>query len=182
MAARMWVWIAAAVGAGTLLCRLVQTPPEPWKPVLEESGFAYLDSAVDQAVGAVEEARQSGAPSDLRGAATSLRRLQRYYVPMTEVRQLTYDADRLYYLGDIVGAVESLDRARERLLGVAAAGGADLQKSLDEVALLIDGVVLAVRERRPQVSERFRELGHRVNLLLLKGELTLAGETFEDKH
>jgi len=179
MGRKTWVLAAVALGVGVLVGRLVQTPPVPWKPVLEPSGFEYLTAAVDQVREAVEEVQQANPSADLGRAATSLRRLQRFYVPMTEVRQWAYDADRRYYLGDLEGAVESLERSRARVLAVAAVAGPDLRQTLDDVAALFDGVVVAVRERRPQTPERFRELGHRVNLLLLKGELALAGETFE---
>jgi len=172
--------------AGLLVFRPWHSPPPPWVPVLESSGFAHLDDALAAAAGAVraaEDALARGETEDagrsLQQAQAALARLQRYFLPMTEVRQLVYDADRLYYLEDGDGCRQKLDRARRELLEVAAAGGPSLRAAVDELIRLLDELLLAIDGRPEAVPERFRALGEKVNLMVLKGDLELAGSSFD---
>jgi len=187
MGLKSWALFAALVAAAALVVfrPWVQTP-QPWVPVLEQTGFAHLDDAVAAAAGAVREADGALARGEPKAAGASLRRaevaldkLQRYFLPMTEVRQLIYDADRLYFLSEFDPARGKLRQARQRLLEVAAAGGPGLREALDELIGMLDELLLAIDNQPEAVAGHFRAVGEKVNLMVLKGDLELAGSTFE---
>lgn len=169
-----------AAVAGFLLGRGVQPRSAPWKPVLEETGFEYLQASVDRLAAGLEQARETGDLSGdaARGLPREVRRLQRYYVPLTEVRQLVYDADRLLYLGDREGARRNLLRAKGEVVAGALAAGHGVKRALEEVAMMVDRALLAVEEGDRNAPVLFRELGHRLNLMLLRGEIALSDEDF----
>jgi len=171
---------AVAVVVGFLLGRGLQSCPVPWVPVLEETGFEYFDASLDRLSLGLDQVRGAGDGSEAAVAALSreLRRLQFYYLPLTEVRQLVYDADRLLYLEDREGARRNLLRAKEGVVAGTTAAGEGVRRSLEEVALMIDRVLLAVEDGSPDAPTRFQELGHRVNLMLLRGEIALSDEAF----
>jgi len=188
MKKRRWLLLSALLlaVAGLLVFRPWQSPPRPWVPVLEETGFAHLDDALAAAAEAAHAAEaalvrgETGeAARNLRRTQTALARLQRYFLPMTEVRQLVYDADRLYSLEDVDGCRQKLEHARQQLLEVAASGGPSLRAAVEELIRLLDELLLAIDERSAAVAERFRAVGEKVNLMLLKGDLELAGSTFD---
>jgi len=168
---------AAAVVAGFLLGRNFPPCPAPWVPVLEETGFEYLDAAVARLSAGVTALSESGegTPEIL---AREVRRLRYYYVPLTQVRQWVYDADRLLYLGDREGARRNLVRAKEAVRSGTAAAGEGVRRSLEEVAMMVDRILLGLDDGAESSPARFRELGHRVNLMLLRGEMELSGEDF----
>jgi len=147
---------------------------------LEDTGFEYLQASVDRLAVGLDEAREAGELSGdaARGLSREVRRLQRYYVPLTEVRQLVYDADRLLYLGDREGVRRNLLRAKEDVVAGALPAGHGVKRALEEVAMMIDRALLAVEDGDRNAPVRFRELGHRLNLMLLRGEIALSDEDF----
>jgi len=64
------------------------------------------------------------------------------------------------------------------LIDVARSGGPNLEKSVNELILMIDDLILSIRERPMATAEKFREVGHRANLLVAKGELILSDVEF----
>ncbi len=171
--------------SGTSGCRPSERPPEPWVPVLEDTSFSYLKDSVSEAVATLEEARkrirdgEQGSEALLQPAIDSLLKLRLYYVPMTEVRQLVYDADRLFYLKQGQQAQERLNRASEMLVSIATADGLHLEESVNELISMIDDLVVNIQESSASASEKLRDVGHRVNFMCLKGELVLSGDEFQ---
>lgn len=177
--------VVAAAAGGVLLCRLAGRKSEPWIPVLEPTGFEYLDASASRALEEVLAAHGRIGAQDAGGAAESLDRsvdalikLKRYFIPLTEVRELVYDADRLFYLGETAGAKQKLERAKDRLLGVASLQKATFRNTVEEAVLKIDELLLALSGSRPEAGVLFGEVGHRVNLMVLKGDLVLANVQF----
>ncbi len=179
---RLNVLIALLVGAllGGFLVRSVESPCEPWKPVLEETSFHYLAEQLEQLSRATQQtaaALRGGQPGDAAVASEEahqvLARLRSYYLPLTEVRQLAYDADRLYFLGEAGATLAKLHAAREVVRGMGAGTTPVSPKTVDELVLMIEGSVLAVETRSTEVPEKLRDLGHKVNLLALRGQLEL---------
>jgi len=157
-----------------------QAPPKAWIPVLEGTNFEYLDEALDEALNKLEAANISlagrntaKAIEELQQTRQSLLALKSYYVPMTEIRQLIYDADRFYDLGQTKKARANLQTARKLLMQIAGAGSTEIDKPVDEVLEMIDELMVAMDHRSAEVSDKFEALGHRVNLMLLKGALIL---------
>ena len=165
-------------------CRPSERTAEPWIPVLEDTSFGYLKDSVSEALKALKEAEKRIRNSEEKYDALfqpvmdSLLRLHFYYVPMTEVRQLVYDADRLFYLGQTQQAQEKLKKAHEVLLSMATADGPHLEESVNEVVASIDDLSVNIQESSSKVLEKFREVGRRVNFMCLKGELVLSGDKF----
>jgi len=155
-------------------------PPEPWKPVLEDTSFEYFNEPISEALNAINDASEKinsnqnqDASLQLEQAQQALFKLQHYYVPMTNVRQLIYDADRLYYLKRFEGTNHKLEHARQLLHDIIDSFKPNLTETIDEVILMIDDVMLAIEDAPPTVPEKFAKLGHKVNLMTVKGELIL---------
>lgn len=172
--------------ATALSCR--QREPETWIPVFEETGYSYLDDTVGEIREGLRDASGNMAGGDPGAARKALDRtedsllaLQHYYLPLTWVRQYVYDADRLYFLKKTLEAKERLDRARASLAAVGEADGPALRSAVEEVIVMVDDLILALEESSPSVPEKFRALGHKINLMLNKGALILAGADFGEK-
>jgi hypothetical protein len=165
-------------------CRPSERTAEPWIPVLEDTSFSYLKDSVSEALKALKEAEKRIRNSEEKYDALfqpvmdSLLTLHFYYLPMTEVRQLVYDADRLFYLRRTQQAQEKLKKAHEVLLNMATADGPHLEESVNEVVASIDDLSVNIQESSSKVLEKFREVGQRVNIMCLKGELVLSGDKF----
>jgi len=119
------------------------------------------------------------AEKDLEQARQSLYKLERYFLPMTEVRQLVYDADRVYFLGLKDDAREKLRGAAALLEKVGAVGGKGVEEAVSEVVVMINDLERGIDSEPQQVAGKMRTLGEKVNLMLLKGELILAGVVFK---
>lgn len=158
----------------------------PWLPVLEPASFNYLEDAVERGVQEIDQAAEelaAGRCEDARGRVLAGRRVLRelgyYFVPMTQVRQLVFDADRFYGLNRFDVAKKNLLQAREVLARIADSGGRPLQKKVVEVEVKIDQLLENIaRESSDKVPELFEALGHEVNMLAIKGDLVLTGVHF----
>jgi hypothetical protein len=179
---KQFLFLLVGLSVGFVTCRLWQKTPEPWIPVLEGTSFVYLNDPVTRAIEAAQAAKDrvesnqlSEAGGDLKKAMESLSQLQFYFIPMTETRQLVYDADRLFFLGRIPEAKGKLDQAKEFQLGIADAEHHRLRKPANELFLLLDDLLLTIDEAPRDAPAKFRLVGNRVNLMLLRGDLVLTG-------
>jgi len=184
----VFLMMSLLLSSGISGCVPSERTPEPWIPVLEDTSFSYLKDSVSEAVTAFEEARkrmrdgEQGSEVLLDPAIDSLLKLHLYYVPMTEVRQLVYDADRLFYLRQSQQAQERLNRAKDMLVSLATADGPRFEESVNELITMVDDLVVNIQEVSPRVSENLRDVGDRVNFMCLKGELVLSGVEFRYGH
>lgn len=172
------IWISVLVSG----CRLAPSKPVVWNPVLEPTNFVYLEEVTADAVAHAQEtaaALRDGdletAGRDLAATRTALSKLEHYYIPMTEVRQLVYDADRLYHLHRTGDASQDLDKAKQHLVRIAASDGPLLEKAMEEPITAVDDLRRAMDRSDADVVDRLRVLGDRINLMTLKGEL-IVGE------
>lgn len=179
---KQFLFLLLGLSVGFVTCRLLQKTPEPWIPVLEGTSFVYLNDPVTRAIEAAQAARErvesnqlSEAGEDLKKAMESLSGLQSYFIPMTETRQLVYDADRLFFLGHIPEAKGKLDQAKKFQREIADAEHHLLRKPANELFLLLDDLLLTIDEAPREAPAKFRILGNRVNLMLLRGDLVLTG-------
>ena len=184
----VFLMMSLLLSSGISGCGPSERTPEPWIPVLEDTSFSYLKDSVSEGVAALEETRkrirdgEQGSEGLLQPAINSLLKLHLYYVPMTEVRQLVYDADRLFYLRQSQQAQDRLNKASDMLVNIATADGLHLEESVNELITMVDDLVVNIQELSPRVSEKLRDVGHRVNLMCLKGELVLSGVEFQYGH
>ncbi|GAB4362812.1 MAG: hypothetical protein Kow0042_00140 [Calditrichia bacterium] len=167
-------------------CERFQKNRQPWIPVFEDTHFTYLQTQsqkIQDAMDAIEQSIQSGsseqAELSLAEARKFIQHLQHYYIPMTEVRQLIYDADRLYYLKRIEDARDKLQQAKSILLQISNPESPGLDRSLSEVVEMIDQLIFVMLNDPLQVPEKFQTLGRRTNIMLLKGDLILSESEFE---
>ncbi len=165
---------------GKIVYDAKQAAPKAWIPVLEGTNFEYLDTAVDEALSSVSDASTDLAGNNAVKARESLQQarqrllaLKNYYIPMTKIRQLIYDAARFSDLHQTEKVKENLKTTRSLLLQIASAGSADIEKPVDELLEMIDELIVAVDTQSKEASDKFEALGHRVNLMLLKGALIL---------
>lgn len=167
---------------GFAACRLSQKTPEPWIPVLEGTSFVYLSDPLARAIKAAQAAKERiesnqvpAAGEELQETIDSLSRLQFYFIPMTETRQLVYDADRLFFLGHVPEAKRKLAQAKDFLREIGEAEHYRLRKPANELVLLLDELLLTIEQAPGEAPAKFRLVGNRVNLMLLKGDLVLSG-------
>ncbi len=98
---------------------------------------------------------------------------------MTEVRQLVYDADRLLFLKKVDKTQEKLKQANKLLTDIANSDGPNLEEPVNKLVLMIDELILSIQESSSTVPKKLRDVGHRVNLMALKGELILTDAKFD---
>jgi hypothetical protein len=182
------LWVLVLLIPGISACELSETTPGPWIPVLEDAGFSHLNDSVSESVKALKEASdkiQMGEKAEsreaIKRAMNELLKLHFYYLPMTEVRQLVYDADRLFYLKQSDATKNKLKEANNLLMHVAESDGPNLKRSVNELIVMIDELILNIQESSRAVPTKFGEVGHRVNLMALKGEIILSDVTFDDE-
>jgi hypothetical protein len=168
-----------------------------WKPVLEDTDFSHLRTTGERlqvslvtlrsnlAKGQVSEARRS-----LEGAEEKVRILMYYDIPITEVRQLIYDAGRLQALNRYDETLENLHRADQLLGDIGAHGNLSLQHALQVPRVMIEKLRETLEQQRQTTSTKyvaelsdavtgqFSELGHKVNMMAIKGDLVLSGTDF----
>ena len=195
-------FMCIAFGALLLLaaCREQAVPEGSWIPALEDTGFTYLQSTGEKLRGSLQTAREnltegktSAARQQLAEAEETGLSLLYYHVPITEVRQLIYDAGRLHALKRTSEVLVHLDRAEIILKRIGEFGGSSVQRATHETLVMIEDLRLtlteemhatstkAPNERAETVVAKFRRLGHRVNMLAIKGDLILAGTHFAEE-
>lgn len=157
-------------------------PPKPWVPVLEQVDYVPLHDVALEAQRHLDRARQTvqdeTSARELEQARQALYKLEYYFLPMTEVRQLVYDADRVYFLDRKAAALEKLHGAAALLEKIGVAGGKGVEEAVGQVVEMIDDLERSIGSEPLQVASKMRTLGEKVNLMLLKGELIVAGATY----
>lgn len=168
-------------------CRSEKTTP--WVPVLEEPGFSYLEETARRIRESQQQAQQDLAAGRTDDARVSLQRaaeaaavLEFYDIPITKVRQLVYDAGRLYVLDRQQQAERKLERAAGLMQQIGKNNGPALLAEATEVFLQIKDLLLAMEVNPASVPEKFKALGHKVNMMALKSGLVLSGAHFSEKN
>ncbi len=146
---------------------------EPWIPVLEKTDFTYLTKAVDKCI----ELQTADTNTKLKN---QILKLKYYYLPMTEVRQLVYDADRLYYLKKPDFAIKKLNKADEILLQIGESNPV-LKKHTMDLIYANSNLIASIKNSSKDVPEAFKKIAIELNLLLNKGELVLDNVEFKLK-
>ena len=166
-------------------------------PLLEPTSFSSLENSVSQGlkeIDRVEEdlaaGKQKEAQKNLLKARAALLELKYYFIPMTQVRQVIYDAGHLHATGRQLDALAHLARA-DRVLGdIEAHGNGSFQKALQELRVMIEKLRETLEQERQTTSNRdlvdpsksaasqFGELGHKANMMVIKGDLILSGVDF----
>ena len=185
-----------------LLLGACQSPPQErdvWVPVMEQTGFEFLNQSGERLQKALQDGRTQLAAghnpealAHLADAENMVRVLLYYDVPITEVRQLVYDAGRLHALERREEALRYLDSANLKLADIARHGSTSVQILIQETRAMVDDLRSLLDEERMAIAAKdqidlsgaiaakFEELGHKVNLMALKSDMVLAGTDFHD--
>lgn len=165
-----------------------------WVPALEATGFSHLKTAgerlqaslsdlhSDLSQGKAEDARQ-----EVENAQKHIRALVYYDIPITEIRQLIYDAGRLHALNRHDATLEHLNRADHLLGEIQTHGNTSLHQALQEPRVMIEKLRQTLEQERQTTSTKylielshsaaaqFSDLGHKVNMMAVKGDLIISG-------
>lgn len=168
-----------------------------WVPAMEQTGFESLRDSGERIQAALQDSREklaaghdAEALASLADAENAGRILLYYDVPMTEVRQLIYDAGRLHALNRQAEARNHLVRAAEIALKIETSGSLSLQQAMQQLRAAMSALQMLLEDEQRattaaaqldlsrKVAAQFQELGHKVNLLVLKSDLVLSGADF----
>jgi hypothetical protein len=174
------------LSAVVLILFACDTRQEPWKPVFEDTSFRYLDYSIQSALESVEKAERQLKENQTADTAASLESVKQiclalkdYYIPLTMVRHQIYDADRFFYLKETGKAKKMLEASRLIIEDINQfAEGAPIHGAFRDLIFMIDGCILSLDEKTPATSAKLKNLGHKVNLMLIKGGLTISDMKF----
>ena len=174
-------YLIIAILLSTISC---ETKQEPWKPILEETGFEYLETTLSQALAEIDTLENnleldhdSDNYNSLINAKKALIGLKAYYVPLTVVRQLVYDADRFFYMKNNVDAEKNLKKAKKIIEHMDSFFKSDdFDKVFEELIVMIDTCRMQMDNPPDQKFKSLENLGNKINLMLVKGELELSGK------
>ena len=169
-----------------LMLLACESSQQPWNPVFEETSFRYLENSISHMLDAINKAENQLKPdkgsqgyASLEEARQRCLTLKDYYIPLTGVRHHIYDADRFYYLKDKDNAKSRLEASRlvvEQINQTAEGGSID--RALAELIAMIDECILSLDGNKQHTYDKLRELGHKVNLMLIRGELIVSEMKF----
>jgi hypothetical protein len=165
-----------------------------WVPAIEQTGFEYLSESAARVEAALQNGREKLLAGEKEEALTSFddaddatQVLIYYDIPMTEARQLIYDAARLHALQRQQEALAHLNRSSEILLKIEQLGSPQVQSAMQELRSMASELKLLLEEEQAAstagaqakvskaVAAKFYELGHKINLLALKSDQVLSG-------
>ena len=155
----------------------------PWKPVLEDTSFQYLEYSVENIIKEIQtlekdlkSSKHDGPDKTLHHTMNLLLTLENYYLPITQVRQQIYDADRLISLNQVKKAKNTLIQAENRLSRIENSNGNRvIKKAVTRLDTLIKEAILEIDGTYEKAVAKLEAAGIEANLMLLKGELVLSG-------
>jgi len=180
------VWLISGVFIGGLIAFQISPGSSvPWQPVIEKTTFVYMQDILNniqqplqQVLLPQKERLEPDVRQALQAVESNVLKLRTYYLPLTEVRQLIYDADRLYYLKQPQQAVGKLQKAVTILKHNETSGHINLDKQLNDLIFLVEDLTLSIKTNPGQIAAKFQKVAHRVNMMLYRGELILSDEQF----
>jgi hypothetical protein len=168
-----------------------------WVPALEDTGFSYLKTAAEHLEASLAEIQSNlnqgkldKTHQELEDVQKNIRALVYYGIPITEVRQLVYDAGRLHALNRHVAMLEHLNRADQLLGEIETHGNPSLRQALQEPRVMIETLRETLEQEHQATStkylvtlslsaaDQFSALGHKINMMAIKGDLILSGDDF----
>ncbi len=183
----MVFFLSGLIIGGVFVYLLIAARPVVWNTPQNHPDSSHISESVENAIHNIKAAetmiRSSRGSADNEKYQQSIElmvRLREYYIPMTEVRHLVYEADRLYRLKKYTDAEKKLSCAKTRLESISRAGGKVLQKASRDLMLQIDTLIIETKTPGPSTLHMFSELGRHVNLMVLRGELLLSDKKLTD--
>jgi hypothetical protein len=166
---------------GTLLLFVggCKQPHQGWEPPLEETSTRFLQTQVENALRFVRSAQDDvrsnpeKAEQRLLDAVRALEGMSRYYLPLLEARERSYDAHRFLYHGERHRARSEIEAVEKILDTIAAAGGTALQPTMKDPLDLVSEAKAAVIAESENAPELIKSLAIKLNFMALKGQLEL---------
>lgn len=161
------------------------TAGQPLPPPTTGTSYRPLTEETERALRAIAEARRSlredpdAAEAHLQRTATSLRRMRDYYLPLVDARARAYDARFCQLRGDTRRAARELETVEEIFLA-ASARDEHVARCLRQPLVTLIQARSEVARGASAAADRIEQLGREVNLLILKGDLALAGSHLEN--
>ena len=163
-----------------------ETRQQPWNPVFEDTSFRYLENSIAGALESIEKAEnqlRENQPADTAATLEKTKQiclaLKDYYIPLTQVRHQIYDADRFFYLKETDKARKILEASRQIVENINRfAAGAPIHGAFRDLISMIDGCILSFDDKTGATNDQLKNLGHKVNLMLIKGGLTISDMKF----
>lgn len=181
-------------------CRDAAVQKGGWIPALEDTSFTHLKTAGEQLQDSLGDLQSNLDKGQLPEAQRILANTEEeifvilyYDIPITEVRQLIYDAGRLHALDRPDETLAYLNRADVILAEIGTHGNASLYQALHAPRVMIEKLreTLGQESRATSstdlveishaVAEQFSVLGHKVNMMAIKGDLILSGASFNQQ-
>ncbi len=168
-----------------------------WVPALEDTGFSHLKTAGERLQASLSELQSDLNQGRIEDARQKIEKTQKhtraliyYDIPITEIRQLIYDAGRLHALNRHDPTLEHLNRADHLLGEIDAHDNTSLHQALQEPRIMIERLRETLEQERQTTSTKylvelshsaaaqFSDLGHKVNMMAIKRDLILSGVEF----
>ncbi len=153
--------------------------------------FVYIRNSLDRIIGDIthvaDELRSVGIKDikdvdySLNDSMSYLLKLRHYYLPMTEIRQLIFDAGSLLSSGKTSKANRKLERIQKLIKKIRDFDGALLSNKVEDLYLMIDDVQYHLKTSPEVATVKLNNAGRKANYMLLKGELILSGVQFRNK-
>jgi hypothetical protein len=178
--------VLLAVGALYLLGLPGDIAAKALPPAMTATSYRPLTVETERALGAIVQARRAlhgdltAAEVDLERAATALRRLRDFYLPLMDARDHAYGSHLVQLRGNPRRAARELGTVEEILLATSARD----EQVARSLRLPLSTLIQArseVASGAPAAAERIEQLGREINLLILKGDLALAGSHLEPR-
>lgn len=180
--------VKRVLSAVTMLLMMSACSQEPavWNPVVEQTHFDYLGTAVSRAISDIDAATAAGEAGDRTAGDAALQRarwelmaIKNYFLPLTAVRQFAYDAERRVNLKQPAKAKTLIENAKTALLPLEQfAGQEQVALTVEELRAMMEECALSMDHAPAETNAKLKTLGEKVNLMLYKGDLILSGVVF----
>lgn len=182
-----------------LSCRDTFAPKGECAPVFEQTGYEYLNTAGERlnkslqtSIELLNKGRQADALENLTIAKNEAFILIYFDIPITEARQLIYDAGHMHTMGYHKEASIYLSRVEFIIDKIMQHMNEPVRESLRRLYLMTTEIRLLIEEESQiksdeellniaaEISTKTNMLGHKVNMMALKSDLLLSGARFSD--
>lgn len=165
-----------------------QQDKNEWNPIFEETNYDYFNANIERSLKLIEEAyseadeiKHESIKATLSESKNRLLELKDFYVPLTNIRQKIYDAERSFKLNNVEQAEKLLTDSISILSSI---DGTAKNKNFDKVVLNLNSMINDARyslktESKLNVYNKMKALGEHVNLMLVRGDLVLSGIEFK---
>lgn len=165
-----------------------QQDKQEWNPIFEETNFDYFSTNIERSLSLIDDAfseanknKEKDIQEKLYQAKNRLLEIKDYYLPLTNIRQKIYDAERYFKLNHIEKSEKLLADSKSILKSLdLTTKNKNFDKPILEITSLINEVISSFDEdSKLDTYNKMKTLGEHVNLMLFRGDLVLSGVEFQ---